>query len=57
MNKDHERIWDKVIRPRNGWFDIHLGELWKYRDLIGLFVWRDFVSIRFGTLFSRSSPR
>lgn len=37
--------WDKIIRPRNGWFDIHLSELWKYRDLIGLFVWRDFVSI------------
>jgi len=37
--------WDKIIRPRSGWFDIHLGELWKYRDLIGLFVWRDFVSV------------
>jgi lipopolysaccharide transport system permease protein len=37
--------WDKIIRPRNGWFDIHPGELWKFRDLIGLFVWRDFVSI------------
>ena len=37
--------WTKIIRPNNGWFDIHPGELWKYRDLIGLFVWRDFVSI------------
>ena len=37
--------WDKIIRPRTGWFDIHPGELWRYRDLIGLFVWRDFVSI------------
>jgi len=37
--------WDKVIRARSGWFDIHPGELWRYRDLIGLFVWRDFVSI------------
>lgn len=37
--------WDKIIRPRSGWFDIHLGELWHYRDLIGLFVWRDFVSV------------
>ena len=40
--KEH---WDKVIAPRSGWFDIHPGEVWKYRDLIGLFVWRDFVSI------------
>lgn len=37
--------WDKIIRPHTGWFDIHPGELWRYRDLIGLFVWRDFVSI------------
>jgi len=40
-----QRKWDKVLRPRNGWFDVHPGELWKYRDLIGLFVWRDFVAI------------
>jgi homopolymeric O-antigen transport system permease protein len=45
MNNHHKQYWDKIIRPRNGWFDIHPGELWKYRDLIGLFVWRDFVSI------------
>jgi len=37
--------WDKVIRPRSGWFDLHLGELWRYRDLIALFVWRDFVAV------------
>lgn len=45
MNNDHKQKWDKIIRRRNGWFDIHPGELWRYRDLIGLFVWRDFVSI------------
>jgi len=45
MKSDHKQTWDKIIRPRNGWFDIHPNELWKYRDLIGLFVWRDFVSI------------
>lgn len=37
--------WTKVIRPVSGWFDIHLGELWRYRDLIMLFVRRDFVAI------------
>lgn len=37
--------WTKTIRPVSGWFDIHLGELWRYRDLILLFVRRDFVSI------------
>lgn len=45
MVKIDERVWDKVIRPRNGWFDIDPGEVWKYRDLIGLFVWRDFVAV------------
>ncbi len=36
--------WRLVIRPRAGWFDLHLADLWRYRDLIGLFVRRDFVS-------------
>ena len=34
-----------VIRPRSGWLDLHLGELLRYRDLILLFVKRDFVSL------------
>lgn len=37
--------WTKVLRPKTGWFDIHLGELWRYRDLIALFIRRDFVAI------------
>jgi lipopolysaccharide transport system permease protein len=45
MKNANGQKWDKIIRPRNVWFDIHPIELWKYRDLIGLFVWRDFVSI------------
>ena len=36
--------WDLVVRPRARWFDLHLAELWHYRDLIRLFVRRDFVS-------------
>lgn len=37
--------WTEVIRPSRGIFDIKLGELWRYRDLIMLFVKRDFVSV------------
>lgn len=37
--------WTKIIRNKNGWFDLQLGELWRYRDLIMLFVRRDFVAI------------
>lgn len=30
--------WTTIIRPRTGWFDIDLQELWHYRDLVVLFV-------------------
>ena len=33
------------IRPKTGWFDINISELWRYRDLILLLVRRDFVAI------------
>jgi lipopolysaccharide transport system permease protein len=33
-----------VIRPQRRWYDFHLGDLWAYRDLIRLFVRRDFVA-------------
>lgn len=38
-----EENWDLVIKPKRGWFDLDLKDIWKYRDLIGLFVKRDFV--------------
>ncbi len=37
--------WDLVIRPHTGWFDLHLADLWRYRDLLWMFVRRDFVSV------------
>ncbi|MCU0485279.1 MAG: ABC transporter permease [Anaerolineales bacterium] len=37
--------WDLIIRPQRGWLDLRLGELWRYRDLVLLFVRRDFVSV------------
>lgn len=36
--------WTLVIRPRTGWFDLHLADLWRHRDLVLLFVRRDFVA-------------
>lgn len=36
--------WDLVIKPKTGWLDIHLGELYQYRDLIYLLVKRDYVT-------------
>jgi lipopolysaccharide transport system permease protein len=40
-----EEKWDLIISPQRSLFDLRLGELWKYRDLVMLFVWRDFVSV------------
>lgn len=37
-------VWDTIIQPRGRWLDLHLAELWRYRDLIALFVRRDFVA-------------
>jgi homopolymeric O-antigen transport system permease protein len=39
-----DREWDLIIRPKTGWLDLHLGDLWRYRDLTAMFVWRDFVA-------------
>lgn len=39
-----EEKFSTVIKPKTGWFDIHLKEVYAYRDLIFLFVKRDFVS-------------
>ena len=36
--------WTLVIRANTRWFDLHLADLWRYRDLVMLFVRRDFVS-------------
>src|SRR5450631_636127 len=36
--------WSLIIRPKTGWFDLHLADLWRHRDLVMLFVRRDFVA-------------
>ena len=39
-----EQKFKTVIVPKTGWFDINLKEVLRYRDLIFLFVKRNFVS-------------
>ncbi len=36
--------WDLVIEPQSSLFNLHLRDVWRYRDLLGLLVKRDFVS-------------
>lgn len=38
-----EPLWDTVISPGALWFDFSIKELWRYKDLIYLFVRRDFA--------------
>jgi lipopolysaccharide transport system permease protein len=41
---DSECGWSLIIGPRSGWFNLHLQDLWRYRDLVSLFIRRDFVA-------------
>jgi lipopolysaccharide transport system permease protein len=46
MEKIIEREkWTDIIKPQRSWLDWRFRELWRARDLIMLFVWRDFVSV------------
>ena len=40
-----EKTWTKVIQPSVNIFDFKLKEVWQYRDLLLLFVKRDFVAL------------
>lgn len=40
-----EDEWDYVIEPKSSLFDLRLKEVWHYRDLLMLFVRRDFVTV------------
>lgn len=44
MTKPTEENWSLIIEPQRSLFDLRLGELWRYRDLVMLFVRRDFVA-------------
>ena len=41
-NKDEH--WDLVIEGKNSLFDLKFADVWRYRDLLVMFVKRDFVS-------------
>ena len=40
-----EENWTEVIEPNKSLFNLNFKELWKYRDLILIFVRRDIVSV------------
>ena len=42
---EQEEYWDLTIKPNSKWYDLRLKEIFRYKDLLFLFVRRDFVSI------------
>lgn len=40
----NDEKWDIVIYPKSSWFNLKLGEVWKFRDLIFMFIKRDFIA-------------
>ena len=45
-----DAAYDTIIQPHRGWLDWRLRQLWRYRDLVTLLVWRDFVSVHKQTI-------
>ena len=44
LNKEVISDWDLTIEPQSSLFKLNLKDVWRYRDLLWLFVKRDFVS-------------
>lgn len=42
--KATEEYWDLEIKPQNKLLELHLADVWRYRDLLLLLIRRDFVS-------------
>lgn len=42
--KEESEEWDMVIQPTYGLFDLNLRDVWRYRDLLFILVYRDFVA-------------
>lgn len=40
----NEENWTTVIKPKNRLLEVNLGELWKYKDLITLFIKRNIIT-------------
>lgn len=51
QNISDSETWDLVIEGRAPLFDLKLSEVWNYRDLLLMFVKRDFVSFYKQTVF------
>lgn len=44
MNKEQHKKWDLIIDGKSSLFNLQLDDVWRYRDLLLMFVKRDFIS-------------
>ena len=44
MKESIAEKWDLIITPHRGWFELHLDDIWQYRDLLWIFIKRDFTT-------------
>ncbi|MCE3227911.1 MAG: Membrane protein of an transporter complex [Bacteroidetes bacterium] len=44
-NEQTQQKWDLVIQPKGKWYDLRLRNVLRYKDLLWLFVRRDFVAV------------
>ena len=45
MLSQKEGKWDYIIDSKRGWFDININEIWEFRDLLFIFIKRDFTTL------------
>jgi lipopolysaccharide transport system permease protein len=43
--KEDQNNWDSVIESKHSLLDVNLKEIWNYRDLLVLFIKRDFITV------------
>ena len=51
MSEDNTEAYTLVIEPKTKLLDVNLKEIWRYRDLLFMFVRRDFVAVYKQTIF------
>lgn len=39
-----KETWLLEIKPETPWFQLHLKDLWRYRDLVSMFIYREFTA-------------
>ncbi len=50
MKSNSAQHWDLIVKPKSGLFNLHVAEVWRYRDLISILVRRDITTIYKQTL-------